>query len=95
MILVNIVYDKNDFDIISIPDSMKNTIKAVAQDYLDWFPPQEDHYHWREIDGRTVMCKTTQGFVEWLNDRYCKSQEKAQVIKINSKLPQGIINVSF
>ena len=95
MVLVNIIYDENDYSLISIPDSLQNTIKTLAQEYLDWVPPQDDHYHWRTFDGRVVMCKNTNGFVEWLNSKYCKVGEEAQVIDNNASVLRGTINVEF
>ena len=70
---INILYDGHfdDVDIISVPSNIVECISNIAQEYLDWIPPESDSAGWVVIDNRKCMSKGAAGFVKWLNSSYC------------------------
>lgn len=84
MIFVNILYDGqyDDVDIIRIPANMIGRINNLAQEYLDWLPPNDDTDNWVVINDKKCMSKGALGFVKWLNSRYCLNN-KASIASRN------------
>lgn len=84
MTYVNILYDGlyDDVDIIGVPDNIVNQIKCLAQEYLDWIPPQSDPDAWVIINCRKCLSKGAHGFTKWLNEKY-SLKDKAFVASQN------------
>lgn len=96
MINVNILYDGqySDVDIISIPQTIEHHIGLLAQEYLDWIPPDDDVDNWVVLNGIKCISKGADGFVNWLNSVYCL-ENKACVIKRNVPICTTYPTVEF
>lgn len=88
MVCFNILYegDKEDVDIICVPNSVAEKIKTLTQMFLDWLPNAEDEIYWETINGRKVSVCETDGFIKWLNDNYCTTIPKSYVVIRHSKI---------
>lgn len=86
MTKVNIVFDNvfEDADIIVVPDEIAAIIEAIGQEFLLWVPNAEDSDYWAIIDGRKCSVAETDGFIKWLNSRYCLKEERAYVVARNT-----------
>ena len=86
MTRVNIVFDDvyDDADIIAVPDEIVSNIEKIGQEFLDWKPPEDDSDYWVIIDGKKCQNVETDGFLKWLNSRYCQETEKAYVVARNT-----------
>lgn len=78
---VNVVFDDvlDDTDIIVIPDEIASNIVAIGQAFLQWLPAAKDDAYQIVIDGHKCLVAETDGFVKWLNARYCLGSEKAYI----------------
>ncbi len=94
---INVTYDNDllDCDLICIPDRLGGQIEILAQDYLDWLPPDDLDYDWMIINGKKVLSKNTTGFVRWLNQFYCDSDERAYIIQQNTQRDPAIMGIDF
>lgn len=87
MTRINIVFDNffDDADIIAIPDEIAFKIEAIGQEFLKWVPGATDSSYWTIIDGRKISVAETDGFIKWLNSKYCLRTEKAYVVNRNTR----------
>lgn len=88
MVCFNILYegDKEDVDIICVPNSVAEKITILTQMFLDWLPNAEDEIYWETINGRKVSVCETDGFIKWLNTNYSDDIPKSYVVTRHSKL---------
>ena len=93
---INILYDGqyDDVDIISIPSNMIGCIDKLAQEYLDWTPPDDDVDNWVIINNKRCMSKGSLGFVNWLNSMYCVN-EKASIVSENVSFCPSYSTIEF
>ena len=86
MTKVNIVFDDvyDDADIIAVPDEIVSNIEKIGQEFLHWNPPEDDSDYWTIINGRKCRVGETDGFLKWLNARYCQETGKAYVVARNT-----------
>lgn len=79
----NIRYDDEDsVDVIDVPERLGPEMEAIAQAFLDWIPPEDlfsEKNGWVLLNGEKVLSKNTDGFADWLNDRYCREGERAAI----------------
>lgn len=97
MTKVNIIFDNNldDTDVITMPDEIATKLDKIGQEFLDWVPSAEDEEYWAIIDGRKYLVAETDGFIKWLNARYCQENEKASVISRNTKFCPEYKSIEF
>ena len=97
MALINVVYeyDYRHTFIISIPDELYSDIEKLAQEYLDWFAPTDNELEWVMENGRLYMAKTAKGFVKWLNDNHCSSDNPCVLEKSNVRRDKRIKMIDF
>lgn len=93
---VNVLYDGRygDVDIISVPNSIVGCIGNLAQEYLDWIPPDDDADSWIIINSRKCISKGAVGFVRWLNSTYCLDN-KAYIVSQNVPFCSKYLTVEF
>lgn len=86
MTKVNIVFDNfyDDADIIAVPDEIIKKLPELAQDYLNWIPPETDTESWVFTNGKKCLNKETVGFIKWLNQNCCANLNKAYIISQNT-----------
>ena len=82
MKLVNIMYfnDKNDVDVISVPDDIYDDIVQLGQDYCN-FLGKGDHNFWSEHNGKKFPVLETGGFVWWLNKEFASLYGESFIVK--------------
>lgn len=99
MTKVNIVFDNmfDDADIIAVPDILAADIEKIGQEFLWWVPsaPAEDRDYWAFKNGRKYLITETDGFLKWLNARYCQKTEKAYVIARNTNYCPRYKTIAF
>lgn len=73
MVNYNVLYenDKSDVDIICVPVLIADKMEILCQEFLDWLPYAKNDIYWTVIDGEKISVCETEGFVEWLNSKYC------------------------
>ncbi len=86
MTKLNIIFDGvlDDADIIAIPDEIASGIEAIAQEFLYWVSDTNDSDYRAAMDGQVYTVAETDGFIKWLNIRYCSCLEKAFVVTRNT-----------
>ena len=79
----NILYegDKDDVDIICVPDFIASEIGIVSQLFLEWLPNADSKMYWTTIDGHECSVCETEGFVKWINKQYCENKQKAFIVE--------------
>lgn len=98
MTYFNIVYEnlKDDVDIISVPNHIAVRMETLSQLFLHWLPHADDNeIYWRVINGKKCSICETDGFIKWLNENYCKSGQKAKIVKQHVKFVEGYKSVDF
>ena len=80
---LNVLYDGryDDVDVICIPNDIVDIIEELAQEYLDWMPPDDDADNWVIINNKKCMAKGALGFIKWLNSSCCLSNQAYLVSK--------------
>ena len=97
---IAIRYDdsKTGCDIIDVPDALAKDIGEIAQDFLDWIPPDDvwdDSNGWTLISGQKVISKNTDGLIKWINQFYCADSHKASVVDRETDSMQIDLIVEF
>lgn len=97
MVYFNVLYenDKEDVDIISVPDYIAVRMYFLSQEFLDWLPNAINDIYWTIIDGRKCSVCETDGFVKWLNDNYCKNNQQVTIIKKHVRLVNEYNTIEF
>lgn len=97
MIYFNVLYedDKDDVDIICVPNHIAKTIESLSQLFLDWLPNADDGIYWTIINGKKCSVCETDGFIKWLNENYCKSGQKASIIHQHVRFVDGYKSIEF
>lgn len=86
MTKINIVFDNvfEDVDIIVVPDEIASRIGEIGEEFLHWVPGAQDGDYWTILDGERIAVAETDGFIKWLNSKYCLKLENAYVFKRNT-----------
>ena len=97
MIYFNVLYegDKDDVDIICMPNNIAEKISALSQKFLDWLPIADSDIYWQILDGHKCSICETDGFVKWLNENYCKNSQKVSIIKQHVKFVNKYNTIEF
>ena len=97
MINVNIVFDDifDDADIIAVPNEITSRLEEIGQEFLHWVPAAEDPDYWMVINGRKCAVAETDGFIKWINARYCKDLEKVFVVERNTNYDPNLKIIEF
>lgn len=97
MTYFNILYedDKDDVDIICVPHFIANKMTILAQDFLDWLPNAGEDIYWTVLDGRKVSVCETDGFVQWLNENYCRDTQKVFIVNQHVQFCDELGTVEF
>ena len=93
----NILYegDKEDVDIICVPDFIASKIGIVSQLFLEWLPNADSKMYWTTIDGHECSVCETEGFVKWINKQYCENKQKAFIVEQHVSLIKEYRTVEF
>ena len=93
----NILYegDKEDVDIICVPDFIASKIGIVSQLFLEWLPNADSKMYWTTIDGHECSVCETEGFVKWINKQYCENEQKAFIVEQHVSLIKEYRTVEF
>ena len=93
----NILYegDKEDVDIICVPDFIASEIGIVSQLFLEWLPNADSKMYWTTIDGHECSVCETEGFVKWINKQYCENKQKAFIVEQHVSLIKEYRTVEF
>ena len=93
----NILYegDKEDVDIICVPDFIASKIGIVSQLFLEWLPNTDSKMYWTTIDGHECSVCETEGFVKWINKQYCENKQKAFIVEQHVSLIKEYRTVEF
>lgn len=97
---INIIYDIFDdkfdvVDIIAVPDEIVLKIEKIGQEFLNWYPPENDANYWVVFNGKKYLNKEINGFIKWLNSTYCKDLEKAQIVQQNTNYCPKYKSIEF
>ena len=86
MTKVNVIFDNSfdDADIIAIPDEIASRIETIGQEFLDWVLTAKNSDYWVNMDGQKCLVIETDGFIKWLNSRYCSNIEEAYLVTRNT-----------
>lgn len=89
MKLINLTFgdDREDVDILSVPDCVCENIESITQEFFNWLENTKEHGCWRETEsGVPYLAVETKDYVEWLNKHYCnQDNDKVTVVKSHVK----------
>ncbi len=82
---INLIYadDCCDADILLVPDSLYETGGRWCPLYSEWLTQQ----------GRIDM--ESEGFVAWLNEHFCKGEEKAEILAQHVTVSENEPRIDF
>ena len=97
---INICYDYsfNGTDIISIPNYLIPIIEVIAQEFLNWLPPDylfNNDNGWVMLGSEKVVSKNTDGFINWINDLYCIDGEKEYIVNRETTINKKFLVIDF
>ena len=97
MIFFNVLFedDKEDVDIICVPDYIAIRMDFLAQQFLNWLPNADNDMYWTILDGKRCSVCETDGFIKWLNDNHCKSSPMASIINKHVQFVDGYNTIEF
>ena len=97
MMYFNVLYedDKDDVDIICVPNHVAIRMESLSQLFLDWLPNAHEKAYWMKLNGKKCSVCETDGFVKWLNENYCKSGQRASIISQHVRFVNGYKSIEF
>ncbi len=97
MVNVNIVFDDvfDDADIIAVPAEIAPKIEEIGQEFLEWLSATKESDYSTIIKGQHYVVAETDGFIKWLNTRYCKATEKACIVAQNTDYNPELKTIQF
>ncbi len=72
-------------------------INIVRQKFVNWLPhaDEDDNMYWAVVDGRKCSVCETDGFVKWLNERYCANGSKAYIVTQHVQVDDRYDTIEF